>query len=350
MDQLITGIQQVGIGVKNIEEAKYLYRDLFGMNVLVFNDEADATLMTRYTGGEMHRRKALLSLNMQGGGGFELWQFVSREPSGPQLEPQFGDIGILASKIKTTNINIAYTSFSKESSVSVSPILTSSSNQKYFWLKDIYGNNFNVVEHKSLFKKSKASCGGVTGAVIGVTDMDKAIHFYKNVLGIQNIVYDITETENYFDKQNTNRKYRRVLLTKDAATQGAFSKLLGCVEIELVEAKSHIPSVIYQDRYWGDCGFIHLCFDVNDMNGLKQKAAAAGFIFTVDSHDSFSMEAAAGRFCYMEDPDKTLIELVETHKVPVFKKMGIYFDLKKRKTNKPLSDWMVSLLGLSKIK
>jgi catechol 2,3-dioxygenase-like lactoylglutathione lyase family enzyme len=169
-------------------------------------------------------------------------------------------------------------------------------------------------------------------------------------LGINNIIYDVTDAENYFDKKNTDRKYRRVLLTKEAATQGAFSKLLGCVEIELIEARSHGPSVIYQDRYWGDCGFIHLCFDVNDMCALKQKAAFAGFSVTVDSHDSFSMEAAAGRFCYVEDPDKTLIELVETHKVPIFKKMGIYFNLKKRKTNKPLPDWMVSLLGLSKIK
>ena len=42
MQQLITGIQQADIGVSNAEQAKYLYRDLFGMDVLVFDNEAGA--------------------------------------------------------------------------------------------------------------------------------------------------------------------------------------------------------------------------------------------------------------------------------------------------------------------
>ena len=62
------------------------------------------------------------------------------------------------------------------------------------------------------------------------------------------------------------------------------------------------------------------------------------------------MENASGRFCYLEDPDGTLIELVETHKVPVMKKLGIYFNLKKRNLEKPLPDWMIKLLSLSKVK
>jgi hypothetical protein len=44
--------------------------------------------------------------------------------------------------------------------------------------------------------------------------------------------------------------------------------------------------------------------------------------FTVDSNNSFEMDNASGRFCYIEDPDGTLIELVETHKVPILKKFG----------------------------
>jgi hypothetical protein len=52
----------------------------------------------------------------------------------------------------------------------------------------------------------------------------------------------------------------------------------------------------------------------------------------------------------MEDPDGTLIELVETHKVPVLKKYGLYFNLKKRGIYKTLPDWMLNLLSLNKIK
>ena len=42
------------------------------------------------------------------------------------------------------------------------------------------------------------------------------------------------------------------------------------------------------------------------------------------------MGEAAGHFTYIEDPDGALIEFVETHKVPVLKKLGWYIHLKDR--------------------
>ena len=61
MQDIITGIQQVGIGVTDAQEAKLLYKQLFGMDVLIFDDRADATLMTRtlaakYTNAEPYYR------------------------------------------------------------------------------------------------------------------------------------------------------------------------------------------------------------------------------------------------------------------------------------------------------
>ena len=67
------------------------------------------------------------------------------------------------------------------------------------------------------------------------------------------------------------------------------------------------------------------------MATLKSKIQAKGYQFTIDSEKSFGMESAAGRFAYLEDPDGTLIELVETHKLPILKKVGWFLDLQKRK-------------------
>lgn len=349
--QLITGIQQVGVGVKNATEAKYLYRDLFGMNILLFDDQASADLMTRYTGDQVQQRRAIFSLNMQGGGGFEIWQFTSRSPLEYPGILAIGDIGIFSIKIKAFDVQKTYVHFKENKEVMLSPLFLSPEGKQHFWLKDLYGNIFNIVEARSWFKKNKNLCGGVAGAVIGVADMERALDFYKNVLGIDQIVYDITApiTDGPAEKGDP-KLCRRVLLTKPTASEGAFSKLLGCIQIELIELREGTPGKIFKDRFWGDCGFIHLCFDVSDMEKLKQRAEKSSYHFTVDSNDSFAMEAAAGRFCYVEDPSGTLIELVETHKVPVLKKWGLYLDLKNRKTNKPLPDWMVSLLGLNKIK
>ena len=52
---------------------------------------------------------------------------------------------------------------------------------------------------------------------------------------------------------------------------------------------------------------------------------------SVDIDNSFDMGEAAGRFSYIEDPYGTLIEFVETHKVPIIKKIGWYINLKKRR-------------------
>ncbi|MCK7557695.1 hypothetical protein MKQ70_22885 [Chitinophaga sedimenti] len=122
------------------------------------------------------------------------------------------------------------------------------------------------------------------------------------------------------------------------------------MEIELVQCPERKPNKIFEGRYWGDLGFIHLCFDVIDMATLKNQAAAAGFPFTIDSADSFSMGQAAGRFAYLEDPDGTYIELVETHKVPILKKIGWFPDLTKRKVQKPLPNWMIGCMAWSKVK
>jgi len=58
---------------------------------------------------------------------------------------------------------------------------------------------------------------------------------------------------------------------------------------------------------------------------------------------------AAGRFSYIEDPDGTLIEFVNTHKLPIMKKWGWYLNLRKRKKQKPLPDWMLKTLSFNRV-
>lgn len=350
MKNVITGIQQVGIGVTDAVEAKHLYKDLFGMDVLIFEDRAAAALMKSYTGEQVHQRHAILSMNLSGGGGFEIWQFTSRTPS-TNTHLKFGDLGIFAVKIKSQNVKAAHGHFSRFSQVRVSPLMDAPDDRKHFWLSDQYGNHFNIVEADDWFKTGKAICGGVVGAVIGVSDMNKALAFYRDVLQIDEVIYSGTAPAvDVPEGSLAGQTFKRVLLKKQVSNKGAFSKLLGSVQIELVEALDFAPERIYQNRFWGDCGFIHLCFDVLNMDTLKSRSMTAGYPFTIDSANSFSMGSSAGRFCYVEDPDGTLIELVETHKIPILKKLNWYLNLKDRKKEGPLPDWMINMLGLNKIK
>lgn len=341
MHQFLSGIQQIGIGVSNAETAKHTYKHLFGMDVLIFDDVAKASLMTQYTGDQEYNRRAVLTMNLQGGGGFELWQFLDRIPSSGNVA-QLGDIGIYAAILKSADINKSHKRLTAIAGLSVSEIELCTSGNSYFYVTDLDGNTFKIISASDWFQDKKYDLGGVIGAVIGVSNLDRSIEFYKSILGLDTVLYDL-------QLKISNTNFRKVGLYKRASTEGAFSKLLGDVTIELVQNLDSQAPKIYENRFWGDCGFIHLCFDVLAMDKLKSHVQSKGLEFTVDSNNTFIMDNASGRFCYIEDPDGTLIELVETHKVPILKKIGWYLDLRKRNQEKPLSEWMIKMLALSKV-
>lgn len=348
MPQLITGIQQVGIGVTDVDEAWSWYRKTFGMDVPVFDDEADATLMKKYTGNKVHSRRAVLALNMMGGGGFEIWQFKNREPAAAAKALRFGDLGINAVKIKTTDPKATHKLLKARcpSDDCVSDLYHRPSAGSTFWVTDPYGNIFQVVKDNSWFSKNPGSSGGVCGVMIGVSDIDRSSPLYTDVLGFTSCLYDETGT---FDDLPGKNRYRRACFMKPQKDEGAFSRLLGGIRVELIQDLTNEPRKIYRNRYWGDLGFIHVCFDVNDMDRLKEKCNEAGLPFIIDSANSFDMGEAAGRFSYIEDHDETLIEFVQTHKVPVMKKWGWYLNLENRKRQTPLPNWMLRLMSLNRV-
>lgn len=346
---LISGIQQIGIGVQNVPEAWAWYRKVLGFDVPVFDEKADAPLMTPYTGGKVQSRQAALVLNMAGGGGLEIWSFTSRVSQPLNFKMELGDLGINAIRFKAPDVRKAHEWVKANSKEAVGQV-TKLPEGEGFWGYDPYGNIFQVTSDNTWFQKTAHAIGGVAGAVVGVSDMDKSIPFYLNLLGPMDIVYDKTGEFQDLPTSISGQKYRRVLLRKKFTAYGAFSRLLGDTQIELLQALDRKPKKLFENRYWGDCGYIHLCFDTIDMPTLKDKLQSQGYPFTVDSESSFGMESAAGRFAYLEDPDGTLIELVETHKVPVLKKIGWFLDIQKRKHQKPLPDWMLKAMGLNRVK
>jgi hypothetical protein len=117
-----------------------------------------------------------------------------------------------------------------------------------------------------------------------------------------------------------------------------------------VQALGSKPRRIFQGRYWGDPGLIHLCFDVRGLEALKQDFTRHGYPFTVDSGGAFAMGEAAGRFAYIEDPDGTLIEFVETCRLALLKSVGLYLDLRRRDPRRALPRWMLRALALQRVR
>ncbi|ASB49962.1 VOC family protein [Alkalitalea saponilacus] len=350
MKKNICGIQQIGIGLKDARVAWKWYRKTFGMDINVLEDTAVAKLMLHYTNGQECERYAAIALNMEGGGGFEVWQHTGITPKPPVFDVRMGDCGIFICKMKTRNIKRAYKMHKEQNAEVIGDITKTPDGREHYFLKDPYNNIFEVVEEPDYFKKEKSPTGGVYGAVIGVSDIEKAREVYSDILNYDEVVYD--ETGVFADWAmipGGEQKYRRVLL-KHKPRSGSFSKLLGPGQIELVQALDREPGRIFKDRIWGELGFIHICFDVKGMNLLEKECTEKGYPFTVNSADSFDMGEAAGQFSYISDPDGTPIEFVEAHKLPVIKKLGWYMNLKGRDAEKSLPGWMIKTMQLKRIK
>ena len=350
----INGIQQLGVGVENLDEAWKWYRRHFAMDIRMFEEEAVAELMLAHTDGKPRARHAVLALNMRGGGGFEIWQHKGREPQKIGFEINLGDLGINIGKIKTDNVVAAYKKFEESGLNLLGPIQKDPTGKNHFYMKDIYGNMWEIKKLDEVFrKKEKSVSGGVYGVTIGTHDMKASLKVYQKILEYDQIVYDETGSfEDFAGIPGGNKKFRRVLLEHSDVKQGAFSPFFGQSVIELVEAIDYKPRDIYEGRIWGDPGFIHLCFDINGMDEFRERVKNMGHPFTVDSAramETFDMGEAAGNFAYIQAPEGTLIEFVETHKIPLLKKIGWYIDFRKR-GHHPLPNWMMKLFRFMRVR
>ncbi|MEM9327021.1 MAG: VOC family protein, partial [Bacteroidota bacterium] len=285
----------------------------------------------------------------------EIWQYTSRTPVAPEEEIILGDLGLYSAKIKCRDAAAAYAALESAGAEVLSEPDKDPRGGMHFFVKDPYGNVFDIVESTSWFKDQGKPTGGAYGAIIGVSDLERSKKFYSEILGYDEV---LAEEDGVFDDlaalPGGSSSIKRAILTHKAPRTARFSKLFGSSEIELVQVQDRTPKKIFEGRFWGDLGFIHLCFDIVGMDALRAQCEEAGHPFTVDSFAnldaSFDMGEAAGHFSYIEDPDGTLIEFVETHKIPIMKKIGWYLDLRKKDPRKPIPNYILHAMGLNRVK
>lgn len=353
MAHRIYGIQQIGLGTSNFAKTHQWYIDNLGFDAKIFEDNTVAELMLPYTGGEPHQRRAGLAMNLQGGSGLEIWQYKDRTPEPPHIFVQLGDFGIFAAKVKCPNIDAAYKHLTNNGVKPLSLPIPNPVGTPHFFVADPAGNLIDVVEEANMYQKMGLPTSGICGAIVGVSNIDDAMRLYSGILGYDKVVYDKQgASEDFFGLPGGGEKMRRVLLTHTEPRKGGFSKLFGTSYIELVQCLDRRPQKIFKNRLWGDIGFIHLCFDIKNMAELERLCNSKGFPFTVDSNvkGHFDMGDAAGHFTYIEDPDGTLIEFVETYKVPLIKALGIKLNMENKPADANIPDWIIRLLKLKRAK
>ena len=352
MSYTIHGIQHLGVGVPEHETAWKWYRKFFGMDIPLFNDEAAAPLMTIYTEGEVISKRAAMVLNIKGGCAMEVVCPTTFKATQAKVEHQLGDLGILVGMVKTPNVKKAYDFFKNNQADLISGVVKSPNGWDTFYVKDLNHLIWQIVPANDFYTNHPTPTGGTVGCSIGVSNISNAMSFYA-LLGYDEVISDKNgKFEDWSNLPGGDNEYRRVLLSQKNPSGGGFTKLAGKSYIELVQDLSERkPLKIYADRLWGDIGFVHLGFDVRNMSALGKELYKHGHGFTCDTKDVLSMGESTKVHCtYCEDPDGTLIEMIEVYKIPIIEKIGFYLNVEKRKPSQPLPNWMLKALKFTRVK
>jgi len=349
---MIHGLQHIGIGFKDLDKAWDFYREVLGFDVPLSKSQRKADRMGKLTGGPQERR-VVIALNLLGGALVEIFQFLSKDPlDAPDFN--WGDLGILSMALKVMDIEKAYIRL-KERGVSIvnSPeSLDVLPKQMFFY--DIEGNLLSLVQMPdaefSLIEKN-SNIGGIIFPTVGVSDMEKSLIFYRDILGFNTVIYDYAGKDKRLKGiPGADGEQRRILLKQSKNATSLFSFYLRGGMIELVQVKEGRHNHRYSGRGWGDRGIMELCLDVNDIEATYKELVDKGAQPVIEANtDKFDMGGGSSAFfAYIGDPDGTWVELAEITSFPIWGRLK--FSLKKRPKDKPLSPFLLKLLKFTRQK
>jgi catechol 2,3-dioxygenase-like lactoylglutathione lyase family enzyme len=129
--------------------------------------------------------------------------------------------------------------------------------------------------------------------VVGVTDMDRALVFYRDVLGME-VVFESLISGQPFDAvlHATRKQEGRVV-----------GGLLGGLMVELLSLGANPPE---QKQRRGITGIHNVSLSVTDLDDTHRRITAAGY-----TPDQEPFEIGGVRMFFVKDPDGTAVEFIE---------------------------------------
>lgn len=143
---------------------------------------------------------------------------------------------------------------------------------------------------------------GLNHVGMSVANLDRAIGFYQDLLGM-----DLVVRKPFGDEKSSGyEKYRAILGLEDAHGEVALLRRTH-LQIELFEFHSPRPKPSDLKRPVCDHGITHFCLQVTDVRGEYARLKAAGIVFHCPPQE-FAGEAVV---TYGRDPDGNVFELLQ---------------------------------------
>jgi len=128
--------------------------------------------------------------------------------------------------------------------------------------------------------------------VVGVTDMDRALEFYRDVLGLEVVFETLISGEPFDAALHATRK-------QEGRVVGG---LLGGLMVELLSIGAN-PA---DQKRRGVTGILNVSLSVTDLDDAHRRITAAGY-----TPDQEPFEIGGVRMFFVKDPDGTPVEFIE---------------------------------------
>jgi catechol 2,3-dioxygenase-like lactoylglutathione lyase family enzyme len=292
----INGVHHVAIGVKDLEIMTRFYQGIGFKNIIAEIEESEKEVMHETVRAASVIFSGVLLGKEDGGMMIELIQMTTPAPRPIRKNFRYGDIGLAKVVIRVPDVNLFYLEnkskfqFCSEPKLAKVPKL---GDYYFVYCKDPEGN---LIEFVTLSSPDKTyMCSAVSWVGISVTNLERSIRFYQNVLGLHVFLDEPCEefsglVDEVADSSGT--RVRSCLLGRNETGGGI------CM-VELFEVLEPRGRSIPFGTRWGDYGYLQTCFSHGDVKAAAERFAKEG----ADTFCELKRMEDGGEFIYWKDPD-----------------------------------------------
>ncbi len=299
----LSGVDHVGLGVRDIERMRSFYRDILGFSrVLAEMPEGDHAAIHGLLRGPRAVHRSMLLGQETGGLTVALFHATLPTPRPIRKDSRYGDIGVTKLTFAVPDLAAFCRDTSIRANLCSSPkrvALEGWGQYRFVYGRDPEGNLIEIV----------SGCEGGAGASnslrsvgIAVTDLQRSLEFYSDVLGFDTVIVAPHESFSGLVDEVTgvNGTVVRSCVIANSKGQGM---------LELIEVTRPRGRSIPFGTQWGDFGYLQVCLYGSDRETLTSQVETDGVDVLLPPQEVDDPEHPA-MFMYLRDPDGIPVEVV----------------------------------------
>ncbi len=293
----ILGVDHVGISVRNVGLMKSFYRDVLGFSkIFAEMPEGDHEAMHGFLRQPRTVHSAVTLVHEAGGLTVSVFHTTEPVPRPIRRDFRYGDIGV--GKITVSVRDLA--AFCGQNTASAHLCSTPKTTAVEGWgdYRFVYGRD----PEGNLIEFVAEGMAGIRSAGIAVTDLERSLTFYRDVLGFDKMIMAPHDSFSGLVDEVSGGNGTRVRSCLLANSKG--KGLLELFEVMKPRGRS-IPF----DAQWGDFGYLQICLYGADSKALAAQIEAERLDITLPLQRVDDPEYPAS-FMYVRDPDGIPVEMV----------------------------------------